>query len=58
VQHGFFVQAAVIELQKLSPNGDIPLPENESQARELAAILEERRVEVMRLAAEKADGKP
>jgi hypothetical protein len=48
---------AVAELQ-MSPIGNIPLPENEAQARELAAVLAEMRVEVMRLAATKAGGKP
>jgi len=48
---------AVAELQ-MSPIGDkIALPENEGQARELAAVLTEMRVEVMRLAAIKAGGK-
>ncbi len=48
---------AVAELQ-MSPNGDIPLPENEGQARELAAVLTEMRGEVMRLAVKKSGGKP
>jgi hypothetical protein len=48
---------AVAELQ-MSPIGDTPLPQNEGQARELAAILAEMRVEVMRLAAKKAGRKP
>ena len=43
----------------MSPIGDkIPLPENEGQARELAAVLVEMRTEVMRLAFVKASGKP
>jgi hypothetical protein len=48
---------AVADLQ-MSPMGDKLLPQNERQARELAAVLAEMRVEVMRLAAEKAGGKP
>jgi hypothetical protein len=48
---------AVAELQ-MSPNGDIPLPENEGQARELAAALTEMRIEVMRLGVKNAGGKP
>ena len=42
----------------MSPIGDNLLPENEGQARELAAVLTEMRVEVMRLAGQKANGGP
>jgi hypothetical protein len=48
---------AVVELEGLCPEGDVPLPQNEGQARELAAVLSETRAEVMRLASEKAGGR-
>jgi hypothetical protein len=49
-------QASVVN--ELSPIGDIPKPQNEAQARELAKAPKEKRVEVMKLVAAKVGDGP
>jgi DNA repair photolyase len=49
-------QASVVK--ELSPIGDIPKPQNEAQARELAKAPKEKRVEVMKLVASKVGDSP
>lgn len=58
--HGYRLieEATAVADLEMSPIGDVPLPENEGQARVLAAVMAEMRVEVMRLARVKAAGRP
>jgi hypothetical protein len=58
--HGYRLieqSAAILALQDSAPVGDIPLPTNERQARELSQAPPEMRLAVMRLAEEMAEGK-